>query len=450
LTTRLHNYQFLENIPKNWDLKKVDCLQSEPKRNGIYKKKEFHGRGQKIINMGELFSYNFISNQEMKRVELNEKEKENYLLQDGDLIFARRSLVLEGSGKCSIIVNPSEPTTFESSIIRLRLKQTIAEPIFFYYLFSSPLGRALMASIASRTAVSGITSTDLINLKVPVPPLPTQKKIAAILSAYDDLIENNTRRIKIHEDMAQGLYREWFVEFHFPGHEKVAMVEARDGRMMPEGWVTKKIEDVCSKLASGGTPARKEAKYWADGTIDWYKTKELQDNFLFNSEEKISDDGLQKSSAKIFPDNTIIIALYAAPTLGRLGILTKSSTFNQATCGLIPDENQCNMPFIYLSLLNSREYFYSIAMGAAQQNINMKKLRETPIIIPDKEIMNEFSQIVTPIFLKIKNIANQNLILNETRDLLLPRLIEGEIDVSDFNIKIKIPQERENPVKTPQ
>lgn len=253
--TLKQNYPFMTELPKGWTLKKFEELLFE-RRNGIYKKKEFHGRGTKIINMGELFGYDFISNQNMKRVELNEKELKKYLVQDGDLLFARRSLVLEGSGKCSLIVRPFQDTTFESSIILARLNKNVAYPKFYYYLFRSPLGRALMASIATRTAVSGITGSNLVQLKVPHPPLPIQRKIAAILSAYDDLIENNTRRIEILEEMARNLYREWFVNFRFPGHEQVKMVDSDLG-LIPEGWEIKPLSEVCERINYGYTAKAK-------------------------------------------------------------------------------------------------------------------------------------------------------------------------------------------------
>jgi type I restriction enzyme S subunit len=243
MTSGEHDSPFLQQLPTDWSLRKVQELLAEPVRNGIYKKKEFYGRGQKIVNMGELFAHDFISNQEMKRVELNSYELEKYLVKDGDLLFARRSLVLEGSGKCSLVVRPSESTTFESSIIRARLNQNEALPRFYYYFFHSPPGHALMASIATRTAVSGIRGSDLVLLEVPHPPLPTQRKIAAILSAYDDLIENNARRIAILEDMAQAIYREWFVHFRFPEHAGVRMVESELGHV-PEGWEIKSFSEI--------------------------------------------------------------------------------------------------------------------------------------------------------------------------------------------------------------
>jgi len=270
---------------------------------------------------------------------------------------------------------------------------------------------------------------------IDVYPLPTQRKIAAILSAYDDLIENNTRRIKILEEMAQAIYREWFVHFRFPGHEGVRMVESELG-LIPEGWEVSKIDKVCSRIASGGTPTRNNENYWTPGTITWYKTKELQDSFLFDSEEKISNDGLTNSSAKIFPKDSIVIALYASPTLGRLGILTQDSTFNQAMCGLIANEKLINNYYLFFSLLNNRAYFQRIALGAAQQNINVTKLRSMPIIIPNKELIDEFQKIIDTIYLDIKNLLMKNINLRRTRDLLLPKLISGELDVSELDITI--------------
>lgn len=217
-----------------WASKTFENLLAEPLRNGVYKPKEFHGRGQKVINMGELFAHDFISNQEMKRVELSPKELSKSLVQDGDLLFARRSLVLEGSGKCSIVKNPQEDTTFESSIIRARLDRSVADPSFYYYYFRSPRGRASIMAIATRTAVSGITGSNLAKIQVSHPPLSVQHRIANVLFAYDDLIENNTRRIAILEEMARSLYREWFVYFRFPGHEQVRLVET-EIEPVPEG-----------------------------------------------------------------------------------------------------------------------------------------------------------------------------------------------------------------------
>ncbi|MHB1101025.1 MAG: restriction endonuclease subunit S, partial [Burkholderiales bacterium] len=234
---------FAEKKPSDWQLLPFGAMLTEPVRNGIYKTKEYHGSGIRVVNMSELFGFDFISEQEMKRVELTSEEVRKSGLSDGDLLFARRSLVLEGAGKCSLVVNPQETLTFESSIIRARPNRGVAEPRFLFYLFTSPLGRAIVASIATRTAVSGIRGSDLMQVGLPLPPLPTQRRIASILSAYDDLIENNQRRIRILEEMARSLYREWFIHFRYPGHESVPLVDSSLGPI-PQGWEVKKLGEI--------------------------------------------------------------------------------------------------------------------------------------------------------------------------------------------------------------
>ena len=162
----------------SWPDVEFESMHSVPSRNGVYKTKEFHGRGSRIVNMGELFGYSFISNQDMKRVELSERELEVNSLEDGDLLFGRRSLVEAGAGKCSLVVEPLDSLTFESSIIRVRLNKEAVNPRFMYYYFLSPQGRGRIRSIVSGTNVKGIRGSDLKRLPVAMPPKHVQDGIA--------------------------------------------------------------------------------------------------------------------------------------------------------------------------------------------------------------------------------------------------------------------------------
>ena len=168
-------------------------LLAEPVRNGIYKKKEFHGRGTKIVNMGELFAHPRLTAVPMKRVELSESEADRFLIRAGDLLFARRSLVAEGAGKCCVVLDVDEPTTFESSIIRVRLDNTKADYLYLYYFFNSALGLYHLDTIRRQVAVAGITGSDLAKLEIPVPPPSEQRAIAHVLGTLDDKIELNRR-----------------------------------------------------------------------------------------------------------------------------------------------------------------------------------------------------------------------------------------------------------------
>ncbi len=420
---------FIERLADGWTSRRFDELLSEPLRNGIYKKKEFHGRGVKIVNMGELFAHEFLSNQEMKRLELTERELAKYLVQDGDLLFARRSLVLEGSGKCSLVVTPSEKITFESSIIRARLNLAKAIPRFYYYLFRSPLGRALMASIASQTAVSGIRGSDLVNLAVPHPPLPTQRGIGAVLTAYDDIIENNARRIQVLEEMAQLLYQEWFVKFRFPGYEKAKMVDSPLGPI-PEGWQVVSFTDMAEVL-SGGTPKTAVPEYW-DGSIPFFAPKDAPNHYyVIDTEKTITELGLRKCNSRLYPKDTVFIT--ARGTVGKVVMPSVNMAMNQS-CYALRGLEGIGQFYLFLLTRSSVEALQKATGGATFDTIVIDTFRRLSVVRPPTALIKAFTDTVKPIFEGIRSHQQRNKNLRHTRDLLLPRLISGELDVSDLDI----------------
>lgn len=160
-------------------------------KNGIYKEAEFHGSGTKVVNMGQVFEYSFISNQEMERYQLTEEELRKYSLIDGDLVFARRSLVDSGAGKAAIVIGVTEPMVFESSIIRVRLDPSKCVPLFYLYWLQSFAGRSAIRALVSGTSVKGIKGSDLPNMLVDYPSIEIQKAIASLLHQYDEKIKNN-------------------------------------------------------------------------------------------------------------------------------------------------------------------------------------------------------------------------------------------------------------------
>jgi len=200
-----------------------------------------------MVNMGEIFAYDRINNPKMELVEMNDKELGSFSLKRGDLLFARQSLVVEGAGKCSIVLEVPETTTFESHLIRVRLDPTKVDSKFYYYYFQSYVGKGKIRSLVNQVAAAGIRGSELAKLPIHYLPLEQQRKIADILSAYDDLIENNTRRVELLEGMARALYREWFVEFRFPGHG------ALEGGV-PQGWTAGRLGDYCFEIRRGVKP----------------------------------------------------------------------------------------------------------------------------------------------------------------------------------------------------
>ena len=176
----------------------LDVLKT-PIRNGLTKPKGIRGTGVKMIAMGEIFAKARISDLEMDRVPVTEKEMANCGIEAGDLLFARQSLVLEGAGKCSIVTEVSEPTVFESHLIRARIDKEKADPYFIFYYFNSSHGRENIKTIVEQVAAAGIRGSDLVKLSIPCPEVSEQRRVARILRSIDERIENNE---KINDNLA--------------------------------------------------------------------------------------------------------------------------------------------------------------------------------------------------------------------------------------------------------
>lgn len=213
--------------------------------------------------------------------------------------------------------------------------------------------------------------------------LSVQQRIASILSAYDKLIEINNKRIRILEKMAENLYKEWFVRFRFPGHENVPMENG-----LPKGWRRVKISKSLH-TCSGGTPSRSHREYYDNGEIQWVKTGEIQDSVIINTEECITELGVKKSSAKILPRNTLLLAMYGV-NVGKVGILAQNMACNQAACAFLPDNENSSFCYLFYFLKSIREYLLLIGFGAAQQNLSQALIGNIRIVLPEKEVILQY------------------------------------------------------------
>ena len=257
--------------PENWPMLRFKELLEGPVRNGIYKRKEYRGHGMKIVNMGELFAHPRLRAVPMKRVDLSKSERERFSVVEGDLLFARRSLVAEGAGKCCVVLRVDEPTTFESSIIRARPDPTRSDSLYLYYFFGSPLGLHLLDTIRRQVAVAGITGRDLSELTIPAPSAPEQRAIAHVLGTLDDKIELNRRMNETLEAMARALFKSWFVDFG-PVRAKMngrdtglpqdiaalfpdRLVDSEMGEI-PAGWTVFRLDHLASHHTKSTSPYR--------------------------------------------------------------------------------------------------------------------------------------------------------------------------------------------------
>ena len=338
------------------------------------------------------------------------------LLPEGSVLFSSRAPI----GYVAIAKNPIATNQGFKSIIPNIEK---VDSLFLYYLLKYNKGN--IEAMGSGTTFKEISGATMKNIEVLIPPLDEQRKIAGILGALDDKIELNRRINANLEEQAQALFKSWFVDFE--PFKDGPFIDSELGKI-PKGWKVNTIEDLASYIASGGTPRTLDTSYY-DGDIRWFTTKELKDGFLFDSEKHISQTALENSAAKLFPQNTVLMAIYASPTVGRLGILTAESTCNQAAVGIIAKE-EIGYIYLYLLLLSERVNLNNLASGAAQQNLNVGIIKRYRVLVPPIDILNVFNKVITPIFSIIRNNTAQIYSLSALRDALLPKLMKGEIKVN--------------------
>ena len=451
----------------------------EPLRNGVTKPKRVRGSGYKMVNMGEIFSLSFIQNQTMDRVPLTDKEKAATLLQNNDLLFARQSLVRDGAGKCSIFLNDNEPVCFESHIIRVRLNQELCYPMFYYYFFSSRLGKNTMDKIIEQGAgAAGIRGSDLAKLEVPYIEYSKQKEIADSLYSFDQKIQLNTQINQTLEQIAQALLKSWFVDFD-PVRAKVQalsdglsleqaelaamqaisgktaeeltalsqtqpdryaelaetakafpceMVEV-DGVEIPKGWEIKALPEIIDFLEG-------------PGIRNWQYTDE-EDGIKFINIRCIQNGDLTLTTAnkitkeeafgkyKHFQLEEDDIVVSTSGTLGRFAFVRKEHlplSLNTSVIRFRPIKNKSTLGFIAGFVENQLQHELEIrASGSAQRNFGPTHLKQISLLVPDFKLLELHQKYVSSLFEKRKQLLSEIDLLKDTRDLLLPKLLNGEI-----------------------
>lgn len=274
--------------------------------------------------------------------------------------------------------------------------------------------------ISQGTAQDNLSWKKLSTIKFPAPPIDVQNKIVEILSNYDELIENNQKQIKLLEEAAQRLYKEWFIEQHFPGYEENDFIDG-----IPRGWNVCKIGERFITVL-GGTPSRANANYWG-GTIPWINSGEVNNCRIIKESEFITELGLRESSTKLMPKHTTVLAITGA-TLGQVSYTEIETCANQSVVGII-DESQLYSIYLYLYICEKIWHMIGKATGGAQQHINKDIVNEYPIVLPDTETVSKLNDFVNSLFDKISMLYKENIKLTEARDRLLPKLMSGEVEV---------------------
>ena len=310
---------------------------------------------------------------------------------------------------------------FPDSVIGFIPDKEKADARFIKYLFDLTL-QSRFKRFTQGAAQDNLSQSKLLSLKFPVPEVAEQRRIASVLSVYDDLIENNQRRIQLLEQSARLLYKEWFVHLRFPGHERVKI---KDG--VPEGWERRTIADVCETVG-GGTPSTKVAEYW-DGDVTWVVPSDVTKNdclVLLDSERKITTKGLRESSAKIVPAETILMTSRAS--VGFFALMDFEVCTNQGFINIIPRARETRM-YLLFNLMSRVTEIRINAKGTTYPEISKGRFRAMDIVIPASSLLAKFTITVSDAIRQVRSLKHSILKLTKARDLLLPRLMDGDTQI---------------------
>ena len=340
--------------------------------------------------------------------------------ENGDTLMARITPCLENGKIAKAKIDGKGIGSTELFVFR-GIKG-ITDNDFVYYLFKQQYIRELSAN--SMTGASGRQRADLKfikRIKISLPPLPVQRKIASILSSYDSLIENNIKRIRLLEQMAENLYKEWFVRFRFPEHENTEFVDG-----MPKGWKVARLDNY-GRIETGKTPSMEKSEYYG-GDFLFIKTPDMHGNiFVTTTNEMLSDIGHKSQPQKLLPKYSIMVSCIG--TGGIVAINAKEGHTNQQINSIILSDNT-DLEWLYYtckSLKPTIELFG--ATGATMTNLSKGKFEKLKVIEPPKIIRLTFHEKVNKIFKQILLLESQNITLANQRDLLLPRLMSGKLEV---------------------
>ena len=355
--------------------------------------------------------------------QIQEKDREKYLLHKGDIVVARTGATV-GYAK---YIKEDVPAVFASYLVRLLVNSIDVDRHYVGLCVESNLFKEYIQSISNGSAQPNANAQMISSFEINLPPLSTQHRIATILSRYDSLIENYQKQIKLLEEAAQRLYKEWFVDLRFSGHENTNIIDG-----VPEGWEKKTIDDVTCKITTGLNPRKNFVL--GKGSNYYVTIKNMADNTLFLDDrcDRVDNEALEKINKR--SDLKIGDILFSGiGTIGRVALVyiptnnwnVSESVFTLRANDIVTKE------FLYLMLLSPdmQNYCQSNAHGAAQKGIRMADLKAYSFNLPPFGVIQKFTNLVTPTIKKVSSIRNQIRLLTEARDRLLPKLMSGEIAV---------------------
>ena len=308
---------------------------------------------------------------------------------------------------------------FPDSVMGFLPYEGVADVRFVKYCFD--ILQQNCKKISQGAAQDNLSWEKLSTILFPTPPIAVQKKIADMLSIYDDLIENNQKQIKLLEEAAQRLYKEWFVDLRFPGHETTPLTDG-----IPDGWSINEVADF-GEIVTGKTPSTSKEEYYG-GNIPFVKIPDMHNRvFPVTTEVCLTKEGADTQKNKYIPRNSLMVSCIA--TVGLVNIALEECQTNQQINSVIL-HNKRDLYFLYFTLKQMKDLLDGVGSnGATMTNVNKTKFGKIPVVCPTEELRNAFYEWCEPVFRKIESLSRNIILLQEARDSLLPKLMNGEIEV---------------------
>ena len=350
-------------------------------------------------------------------------EQKDNLLRKGKLI--REDVIMTTRGTIGNVGYfnrhvPFENIRINSGMVIFRTEKEKLRPSFLYQYLRSEQFNKQVNSLRSGSAQPQLPIRDIKVIELTLPPLTVQEAISETIGKYDDLIENNKRRIELLEESARQLYKEWFVRLRFPGHEHVKIIDG-----VPEGW-EKTTADQVINILSGGTPKTSVPDYW-NGHIGFYTPKDSTNTvYVSNTEKTITHLGLEKCASKLYPKDTLFIT--ARGTVGKLNLAQKPMAMNQSCYALVGRE-PVNQIFLFFAMQAEIQQVKNRAVGTVFDAIIKDTFKVIPFVVPPIRLIEELTDYAEPLLKQIDCLLISTEKLTQARDVLLPRLMNGEIVV---------------------
>ena len=389
--------------------------------NGINFDKSAYTSGVKLIGVSDFKNRMHPDYDSLQEVDSKVGKSGDYLGK-GDIVFVRSNGNKELVGRC-MMIDRDIPVTYSGFCIKLRLNDKKRfDPVFFNYLFRTRQFKKSMTGTTVGANIQNLSQSRLGSCEVNVPEIETQREIATILSRYDSLIENYQKQIKLLEEAAQRLYKEWFVDLRFPGHQSTPIINN-----LPQGWEKKSAKDFFT-MSIGKTPPRAESSWFStdDKDVPWVSISDMKDVMFVNiTNERLTHEACDHFNVKIVPEGTILLSFKL--TVGRVSIADKPVCTNEAIAHFMRDgDNWREYTLMYL-----RNYHYDSLGNTSgiSKAVNSTIIKNMPFVMPSNDILDGFSKMSSPIINRIRNLSTQIRNLSEARDRLLPKLMSAEIEV---------------------